>query len=357
MTAATLTLPVSVRAYGRADLAAQRPRWEAFVARRAGLPLSYHPGWLSVLARGLGHEPYCLEAVAGGETRGLLPLVHVKSLLFGRFLVSLPYLNYGGVIADDASAVGPLVDHAVGLADRLRVRYLELRQESAIDHPALSPRPGVPKVHMRLALPATVGRLWDGLSCKVRNQVRKGQKSGLTVAWGGEELLDEFYDVFAVTMRDLGTPVFGRRLFREIVRGFGGLAEFCVVRAGRKPVAAGLVTHGRSVSEVLSAGCLRAFNPLCANMLLYWNLLDRAVGNGQVLFDFGRSSVGGPHYRFKQQWGARPAGAEWQFHVRVGGTTDVRPENPRYQRLIRTWQRLPVPVTRWIGPPIVRGIP
>jgi FemAB-related protein (PEP-CTERM system-associated) len=357
MTTTAFKTPVAVRTLGRDDLAAHRSRWEAFVARHAPRPLSYHPGWPAVLARGLGQTPYCLEAVDGEQTRGLLPLVFVRSFLFGRFLAGLPYLNYGGVIADDESIARPLIDRAVDLADRLDVRFLVLRHESAVDHPALSRHPGVQKVHMRLSLPGAPGELWDGLSPKVRNQVRKGQKSGLTVAWGGEELLPEFYDVFSANMRDLGTPVFSRRLFLETVRRFPGDAEFCVVRAGTKPVAGALLAHGWSVSEVPSASSLRAYNGSCANMLMYWNLLERSVRRGQTSFDFGRSTPGGPHFKFKEQWGARPRPAEWQFYVRRGEAPDVRPDNPRFRRLVRAWQHLPVPLTRWLGPPIVRGIP
>jgi FemAB-related protein (PEP-CTERM system-associated) len=320
------------------------------------LPLSRHPAWLTVLERGLGHTPYCLEVVEEGKTRGLLPLAYVHSLLFGRFLVSLPYLNYGGVRADDELAAARLIDGAVELADRLRVRYLELRHEVAASHPKLVPA-RANKVHMRLSLPETPGRLWDQLAAKVRNQVRKGQKSGLTVAWGAHDLLFEFHAVFSENMRDLGTPTYGRKLFRAVLDQFPGRAELCVVRAERQPVATGLLLHGWGVSEVPSASSLRSHNHACANMLLYWNLLERSVGRGQTVFDFGRSTEDGPTFRFKKQWGAAPAPAQWQCYERSGASADMRRDNPGYGRLIRIWQRLPLWLTRLIGPAIVRGIP
>ena len=210
---------------------------------------------------------------------------------------------------------------------------------------------------MRLTLPATPGQLWDQLSAKVRNQVRKGTKSELTVIWGGQERLGEFYDVFSQNMRDLGTPVFSRRLFVEIIRQFPDRAEFCIVRAGTTPVAAALLLHGWGTTEVPSASSLRQYNRTCANMLMYWKLLERAAERGQAVFDFGRSSPESNTYRFKQQWGATPFPAEWQHYVRRGSASDMRPDNPHYERMIRVWQRLPVDLTRWIGPMIVRGIP
>src|SRR5262249_46966121 len=130
------------------------------------------------------HTPYCLEAVEKGAVRGVLPLAYVSSLLFGRFLVSLPYLNYGGVLAEDEATGRLLVDRAVRLADELKVRHLELRHERAREHPPLGHRL-TSKVHMRLALPARAAALWDALDAKVRNQVRKGQKVGCRWPGGG----------------------------------------------------------------------------------------------------------------------------------------------------------------------------
>ena len=146
-------------------------------------------------------------------------------------------------------------------------------------------------------------------------------------------------------------------MFSSILARFADRAEFCVVRAEKKPVAAALLLHGWGVSEVPSASSLRQFNHTCSNMLLYWHLLERTIQRGQNTFDFGRSSRDSSTYRFKEQWGAKETAAEWQYFVRQGLIGDMRPENPRFQRLIRLWQRLPVFVTRVIGPRIVRGIP
>jgi FemAB-related protein (PEP-CTERM system-associated) len=347
---------LEVRAHEGRQLDAELPRLAAYATRGEQVPLSRHPGWLRVLEAGLGHTPYCLEAVTDGETRGLLPLAYVRSLLFGRFLVSLPYLNSGGVLADDDETASALLDRAVVLADQLNVRYLELRHEQVLGHSALAHNRD-DKVHMRLALPATVGTLWDALPPKVRNQVRKGQKNGLEVAWGGRELLREFHGVFSRNMRDLGTPAYGKRLFARVLDQFPGQAEIAVVRAGRLPVAAALLLHGWGVTEVPSASSLRNYNHTCANMLLYWNLLARAVERGQAVFDFGRSSRDSPTFRFKKQWGAAPVAAAWQYHLRSGGVRDMCADNPRYRRLVRIWQWLPVTLTRLVGPMIVRGIP
>ncbi len=338
------------------ELTARLPALEAYASAGDRVPLSRHPGWLTVLEKGFRHTVYALEATRVGKTVGFLPLAFVHSYLFGRFLVSLPYLNTAGVQADSDAARNALIDGATRLADALKVRYLELRHEAPVAHPALTATL-TSKVHMRLPLPSFVGPLWEGLPAKVRNQVRKGEKSGLSVHWGGRELLDDFYAVFSRNMRDLGTPVYSWHFFDSVLAAFPGAAELCVVRCGPAAAAAGLLLHGKGVSEVASASSLREFNSTCANMLLYWNLLDRSVERGQAVFDFGRSTPGGGTFNFKKQWGARPEPAAWQYYLRTGSANEMRPDNPRYQTLIRIWQRLPVGLTRLIGPPIVRGIP
>ncbi len=338
------------------DVAGRLADWIAWYEKHSYSSPARNPRWLEVLRLGMGHQPYCLEAASGDDCVGLLPLCYMRSVLFGRFLVSLPYLNVGGVMASDPHVTMALVDRAVSLADELDVRYLELRHETEFAHPALT-ECIANKANMQLNLPADPDELWAGLKPKVRNQIRKGRKQEFEVRWGGIELMDDFHAVFSRNMRDLGTPSYGKGLFRQIVEQFQGDAELCLLRLGQRPVAAAALIHGHGTSEVPSASSLREFNATNANMLMYWHLLQRACERGQQVFDFGRSSMDSSTYRFKKQWGAQPKPTAWQYYVRKGSATDVRPDNKKFSLSIRIWQRLPVALTRIIGPPIVRGIP
>lgn len=351
---ATARRATTVRILRRGDLDGCWTRWQMGLSP---LPtISFHPGWLKVQTESLEHETFVLEAICGKRVVGILPLAYVRSVLFGRFLVSLPYLNSAGVIAADDATARLLVDRAVQLADELNVRYLELRHERPLEHPALN-RQLTSKVHMRLNLPQTADELLANFKSKLRSQVKKGEKNELAVEFGRHDLLTPFYDVFCRNMRDLGTPVFPRRLFARILEHFPEAAELCVVRFQQIPIAGALLVHGTGSTEVPSASSLRQFNSTNANMLMYWHLLQRAIGKGQKVFDFGRSTRDSNTYRFKEQWGAAPHPAVWQYYVRQGDVGDMRPENSRYQRMIRIWQQLPVWITRLVGPSIVRGIP
>jgi len=314
------------------------------------------PNWFQAICEGLQHVPYVLAAHRDRHLCGGLPLAFVKSWLFGRFLVSLPYVNSAGATADDAETAAALIRRAAELSDQLKARHLELRHEIETADAQLNEQL-TSKVHMRLRLPADSDTLWKQLKAKVRNQVRKGESNGLTLQWGREDLLSEFYDVFARNMRDLGTPVFGNRLFRALLAADERGSEFCVVRYQDQPVAAALLIHHDGVTEVPSASSLRQYNHTNANMFMYWNLLSRAVERKQEVFDFGRSTVESNTFKFKQQWGASAEPAVWQYYMRQGSAGDMRRDNKKFELFIRMWSRLPVSVTRWLGPSIVRGIP
>jgi serine/alanine adding enzyme len=332
----------------------------------SGVCAEHDPRWLSVLRQGLDHRTFALIARgdgrhdATGPIRGYLPLALVSGRLFGRFLVSLPYLNRAGIVAEDDAVRTALSERATELARVHDVKYLELRHEDAAVHDSLG-RQRADKVRMVLELPADADSLWDQLHSKVRNQVRKGDRSGLTVRWGGTALLNDFYAVFAENMRDLGTPVYSRRLFAQILDTLDGDAELAVVNDQHHPVAGALLIHSHQCSQpspqVPSASCLRRFNHTNANMWMYHRLLVRAIERGSKAFDFGRSSTDSGTYRFKKQWGAVPFPTVWQYHLRHGDIDAVRPQSRRFQRRIEMWQKLPVWLSRLLGPPIVRGIP
>lgn len=313
--------------------------------------------WGTVFENGLRHQAWFLWATDGDSITGVLPLMFINGPLFGRFLVSQPYLNTGGVLANDDSVATALIDEAVRLSDRLDVKHLELRHELTADHPALNAI-STEKVHMRLRLPQTAEELWDQLKSKVRSQIRKPlNNEALTVHFGGVERLDEFYAVFCRNMRDLGTPPFSRELFASMLAEFGDGAEICSVHLDGRVVASGFLLHGPGVTLIPSASSLREYNRTSCNMLMYWYALKRSIERGQHMFDFGRSSPDAGTWKFKRQWGATESPAVWQYYQRQGDVGDMRPGSGRFDLVIKVWQKLPVWLTRMIGPSIVRGIP
>ena len=329
--------------------------WDAFVMTRPDATGYHLWAWRRVFEQAFGHETCYLAARRGNEVVGVLPLVAFRSWLFGRFMVSLPFVNYGGVLASEDAAVEALVAEATRAASSRGCRHLELRHTSRR-------LPDLPvkqhKVGMMLALAADATKAWDQLDRKVRNQVRKAQKSELVSVVGGRELLDEFYAIFAVNMRDLGTPVYGREFFARVLEEFPEAARVHVVRLGATPVAAGITFAHRRTIEVPWASSLKAYRALCPNNLLYWSIIEHAVSSGFETLDFGRSTPNEGTYEFKRQWGAVPSPLFWEYALVAGETMpDQSPANPKFKSAIELWKRLPVPVATAIGPHIVRSIP
>ena len=330
-------------------------RWDEFVASRADAS-GYHAwGWGQVFGQAFGHDTRYLAAARDGCVVGVLPLVLFDSRLFGRFGVSLPFVNYGGVVAEDDETARALLDGAVAEARGAGLRFLELRHTSQRYQELASRRH---KVAMTLALEETVDAQWRAVGKKIRNQVRKAEKSGLEAKIGGRELLEPFYDVFARNMRDLGTPVYARAFFESVLASEGDRARVYVVWHGDRAVAASVVLTHRASSEVPWASSIRDYNHLCPNMLLYWTMLREAIGRGRRRFDFGRSTPDGSTFTFKRQWGAQPRELVWEYWTEDGAPLpDFTPSSPRYRLATSVWRRLPLPVASWIGPAIVRNIP
>jgi FemAB-related protein (PEP-CTERM system-associated) len=328
--------------------------WDDYVVGAAGAGHSHLSGWLRVIARSYGHRPMCLWARDSGHIRGVLPLVLVRGLWGSRSLVSLPFLDDGGICADEEGAAQGLLEGARQLARQCQAEVLDLRQREGTGLP-LEPHGG--KVTLVLELEADPDRLWGRLNGKVRNQVRKALTSGLAASWSGIEGLDAFYDVFAVNMRDLGSPVHGRGFFAAILEEFAGSAGLVLVRRDGLPIGGGLCLFFRDRVVMPWASSLREYHSFCPNNLLYWEVIRRACEKGYRQFDFGRSSPGSGTYRFKQQWGAVDQPLHWQALPRPGlrrATVDV--SDWRYRWAAAVWRHLPVAASRVLGPPLRRHI-
>jgi FemAB-related protein (PEP-CTERM system-associated) len=331
-------------------------RWDAYVKRHPAASGYHLAAWLEVIARAFGHDTCALVAESPSGVVGVLPLVTFRSQIFGRFLVSMPFVNYGGILADSPAAERALLTAAIAETRRCGAAHLELRHTRQM-FPELACRRH--KVAMMLSLEASVDKAWEQLDRKVRNQVRKAQKSQLRVEiTGPSERLHAFYGIFARNMRDLGTPVYGRGFFEEVAGCFPANTRIFSVWLGDRPVAASMVYWHGTICEVPWASSVSDFNHLCANTLLYWEMISFAIRQGFHTFDFGRSTPGEGTYHFKKQWGAEAHELVWEYWLaEEAHLPDLSPKNPRFETAIGLWRRLPVPLTVLLGPRIVRNIP
>lgn len=327
------------------------PDWDAFIDKQPDASIYLRSGWTQLIHDVFGHRAAFIEARdQKGELLGVLPLVQQRSLLIGNFATSVPFFNYGGVVCGDCAVAHDLMLRAKQLAQEWGCSYLELRD--------VQPRPGdwnvrKDKVSMILALPSTFEILSKQLGSKLRSQVKRADREQSSVCVGGEQLIDAFYDVFAENMRDLGTPVYPRKFFRELMHRFPTECRILVVTSNDEPVAAAFLIVDGTRAEIPWASCRAAAKPLGFNMKLYWEVLKWVVEQGCTHFDFGRSTADSGTYRFKKQWGAEPLQLYWhRWERQATDANGVSEFNTRglMERASDIWKKLPLPITNVVGP-------
>ena len=312
--------------------------------------LAHSPAWFQVIRDVYGHEPLYLSAEDREGGRAVLPSFIVRRPLGGAVITSMPYLDSGGPCGASLPLASLLVECLIDEGRKIAARSIELR--------SVEPIPiGVPakthKVNMTLELPCNAGTLWQRADKTVRNQVRKAEREGITIAAGGVDHLAAFYDVFAARMRDLGSPVHARRFLGAVVEAFGPRARIVLARRGGQTIGGLIAIRFKDRLTVPWAACLERYFPLCPNMLLYWDTLRTACAEGIRHFDFGRSTRGSGTYRFKRQWGATEEQLFWY-------TIPLRPHAGESRAAVersgdlaaKAWRCLPLAITRQLGPHI-----
>ena len=332
-------------------------KWNEYVDANPKSVCYHTIEWKTIIEKSCKLESFYLYAVDDKEKiHGILPLFLSKSKLFGTYLTSIPYFNYGGILADSKETADLLFDESAKIAQEQNASHIEFRD---IKNDFITDKPvKTHKIRMLLSLPPSAEELWNAFKSKLRSQIKRAQRENMTVKLGGSELINDFYKVFSRNMRDLGTPVWTKKLFTEIFNELPDKTRISCVYFQNQPVAAGLIIGFKKFLEIPFASSLRKYNRLSPNMLLYWSILEFACNNGYDTFDFGRSSVDSSTFRFKQQWGAEPETLNWLYWLPEGEKLpEINPQNPKYAMAISMWQKLPLPVANFIGPKISRMLP
>ena len=331
--------------------------WDDFVRSRSGWTPYHLAGWRRILEEVHGLETTYLVARDDRQTsrriRAVLPLVHVRSSLFGRYLVSMPFVNYGGPLGD-TEGIRAVVDEAAGRADAQGFELLELRSRSELP---LSLPVSRRKVCVGLSLPSDGPEaLWLDLKSKVRSQVRRPRKEGVEVRFGRDQL-DDFYRVYSLHMRDLGTPAQPRQLFEEVAWTFPAHVWVGCARYRGNAVAGGFGFAWEGTFEMTWAADLMAYRKMAPNMALYWGFMERSCREGLTHFDFGRCTPGSGSHRFKLQWGGEDDPLHWYQWSSGRRAATPSPDDSAWSWGPEIWKLLPVRITRALGPRLVRHLP
>lgn len=337
------------------ELAAGREAdWDSFVRAHPEGTFFHRAGWKPVLEGAFGHRVHLLAAWRGRTLVGALPLVALRNRLFARALVSVAFGAYGGPLAQDREAGAALDRAATALGARLGVAYVEYRLHA----------PRNPDWPRREDLHATFRRaITDDADANLKAIPRK-QRAVVRKALAAEDLsvaapgaLATFYDLYAESLRNLGTPVFARRYLERLTTVFGDACEVLLVREKGRPVSGVLSFYDGETVLPYYGGGVPSARKSGANDLMYWALMCRAAERGCRVFDFGRSKVGTGAYAFKKNWGFKPAPLIYEYYlVKARAVPETNPLNPKYRHAIAAWQRLPLWLANRVGPPLAREL-
>ncbi len=329
--------------------------WDAFVEQSADASFYHRYGWRRIIEKLLHHRCYYLVARSGNDIVGILPLVQVKSLLFGNSLISIPFLVYGGAVARDEAVVSALVARAAEIGAELGVDNVELRFRSPIDCLGTEWLELGTHATFRKTISADVEENLKSIPRKQRAMIRKAQSYGLQYAFDNDT--SRLYSAMLECKRNLGTPFFNGRYLQAIKDEFGEAVEVLTVTKDQEIVCS--VMSFRFRDEILPyyGGGGDIARGLKGNDFMYWCVMQEACQAGVTVFDFGRSQIDSGAYRFKKHWGFEPEPLGYRMKlIRATEPPNLSPNNPKFQAAVRTWQKLPLFAAALIGPPIARRL-
>ncbi len=329
--------------------------WDQYVKYHPGASLFHLIAWKRAIEAAFGLESRYLLAEDQSGIRGVLPLFLTKNIVQGRALISTPFAVYGGICASDDEAQQELCATAQQMASAEKVQYLELREQWSCFDPEFAVKDLY--VTFDQVLPADSEQLLRSFPRDTRYMIRKAQKAGLCAVTDNGQL-DIFYEIYASSVHQLGTPVFGKHFFQILLKEFADCSEITVVWNGKRAVAAVLSFHFQDCVLPYYGGSLPEGRQLAANNFMYWEVMKRAIERGFQKFDFGRSKKGTGAYAFKTQWSMRPRPLPYMYHlVARKDVPNFSPVNPRFQLLTAAWKRLPFWASKLLGPRLVRLFP
>lgn len=330
-------------------------KWDEFIISSPNGTFGHLSGWMKVYEL-YGYRSFPITAIDDADRiRGVLCLFLIKDIFGKKFLISNPFLSYGGICADDNKTKEALILKAQEIAVENNVEYCEIRQLGMTTNNLPSKKDFVA---MFLSIEKGEEFIWENtLTSKVRNQIRKGIKSGLTFDFS-EEYFDDFYRVLSINHRDFGTPLHNKKFFRKVLEEFKNNSGIVVVKHNEKVIAGMLYIYCKNVFSEPWASSLREYNKLCPNNMLYWEAIKYACKNGFEYFDFGRSTINCGTYNFKKQWGTVPVQLNYQYLLNKANKIPVHNvQDNRYQLAIKIWKKLPMIIADTVGPRVVKCLP
>lgn len=331
------------------------PEWDRFVVSHRSATFFHQLAWKRVMEKTYGYKPYYFCSKRGDRITGVAPAFLVSSWMTGRCLISLPFAVYGGVCAEDQETKRALIGCLEELAAKLDVEYLELRnREGQIEGDYIA---NERYATFTLGLTGNSQAIYDAFPKDIRYMLRKAEKAGLRARHGFDQL-DQFYRLMTINLRRLGTPAFPLAVYENLIREYPGQIDLTLVYLGEEPVAGGMSFIFRDWLQPYYVGSEEKAKALAANNFLWWEMIRFAASRGLTTFDFGRSKKGSGNYDFKKKWNPRIENLDYRVKLfRRREMPNFSPANRKFEIATSVWKKLPIGLTKALGPRVVRWFP
>lgn len=330
--------------------------WDDFVSNFPSAGIFHRTGWLKVIERTYGHKPQYLMAVEKDEVVGILPLFLISIPFRGCYLASDVFTSYGGICANNVDIANTILAHAESLARQYNAAYVEVKNTVNISGPGPTWQTKESYCTMILDLRPGFEAIWENWSGKNRTNVRKSKKSSIVIR-SGPEYIDDFYELASINMRLLGTPVHSRQFYENILEEFPGGANLSIALHADRAIAGVLTLGYKENCQAFTSVALPEFRHLKPTSLLYWEVIQRECASGYKAIDFGRSTWDSGTFNFKKQLGATPEPLYYNYFLhRDKEMPEIHQDNEKYRMAIRFWQRLPLGITKLLGPHLIKYV-
>ena len=333
----------------------EKEKWNARLAQFPQAGAGHLHQWGEIINAAYGWESIFLAASDSEQIRGLLPLVFIKSRIFKKALVSMPYLNDGGILADNSDTAAFLWSQALEIAKAHGMDYIELRQSDALSLPVT---PRTDKISMILDLSQGREDVWmNKIHRNVRNKIRKSEKNGVILSQGHDHL-DDFYAMHVMNMHELGSPAHCKALFEEMISFFGDKVRIYAAYKETELIGAKLVLVSNDTLYFLWVSSPRRYMKYAAVSLMDWVAIEDGISLGATECDFGRSTAGSTHYQFKKKWGAQLRQLYWYVSPEPEFTEAGEvPTGGGLQALSKVWKKMPRALVQQVGPRLRGSLP
>ncbi len=329
-------------------------KWDEYVDNHPDSNFFQLSGWKKVIEQSFPYKPHYYYLDVGGKIKGILPLFFINSWFSGKFLISVPFGVYGGILADNYEISKKLHKKALSIARELEVDFLELRSEKKN---AITTISSELYFKFQQKLYDDPEKNWTTLPKETRRLVRRAREHGLCTSFSRENLND-FYHIYCSSVRNLGTPVFSKKYFKNILQSFPDSAVFSHVLFGDKIITSMLNFHFKDRVMPYYIGGLKEYFKLNSNNIMFWDVIEYGIKNNYKLVDFGRSKANTGAYHFKRHFGMKPQPLFYHYDlIKAKEKPQINPTNPSYKRMINAWKKMPLRVTKLMGPIIIRNFP